>query len=69
MNQVVVRDSGACSLKQIYGLFKIEARSNSFQEIEGGFMHPAALFIRQARKSKALLTSFIDPHIRHGILL
>jgi hypothetical protein len=69
VNQVIVRHSGARALEQGYGILKIKAHSNAFQNLQGGFMHPAALFLRQARKTKTLLTSIFGPRIRHGTLL
>jgi hypothetical protein len=65
----MVRHSGARTLEQGDGILKIKAHSNAFQNLQGGFMHPAALFIRQARKTKTLLTAIFCPGIRHGTLL
>jgi hypothetical protein len=69
VNEVIVRHPGARALEQRNGFLKIKARTDAIEKLQGGFMHPAALFLCQARKAKTLLTSILDPRIRHGTLL
>jgi hypothetical protein len=69
VNEVIVRHPGARALEQRNGLLKIQARADAIEKLQGGFMHPAALFLRQARKAKTLLTSNLGLRIRHGTLL